>query len=123
MESSHFTKKYYKIKDTAEIVGVPQSTIRFWEKEFPEISPTRSSHNQRYFSPQDIETLRMIKFLVKDKGLKIEAAKDYLRNNKSNISKKIEVMDMLTQVGKELEGLLKAIDGRTRHFQFHNRES
>ena len=70
------SKQYYKIKEVAEILDVPQSTLRFWEKEFPMIKPIRSSHNIRYYRPQDIELLRIIHYLIKDKGLKIEAARE-----------------------------------------------
>ena len=65
------SKQYYKIKEVAEILDVPQSTLRFWEKEFPMIKPIRSSHNIRYYRPQDIELLRIIHYLINDKGLKI----------------------------------------------------
>ena len=58
-------KDYYKIKDVAELIGVPQSTLRYWEKEFPECSPRRSATNIRYYTPADIETLRIIHFLLK----------------------------------------------------------
>ena len=75
------SKQYYKIKEVAEILDVPQSTLRFWEKEFPMIKPIRSSHNIRYYRPQDIELLRIIHYLIKDKGLKIEAAREQLRSN------------------------------------------
>lgn len=109
---SDLTKKYYKIKEVSEIIGVPQTTLRFWEKEFDEIQPKRNSHNRRYFTPKDIDTLRIIKFLIKDKGLKIEAAKEYLKSNKQNTSRKLEVLDKLTQVRNELEVLLSSLSAR-----------
>ncbi|MDE7380898.1 MAG: MerR family transcriptional regulator, partial [Muribaculaceae bacterium] len=55
-----YGKKYYKIKDVAEFVGVNPSTLRFWEKEFPEINPMRTASGIRYYTPQDIETLKII---------------------------------------------------------------
>ena len=87
------SKQYYKIKEVAEILDVPQSTLRFWEKEFPMIKPIRSSHNIRYYRPQDIELLRIIHYLIKDKGLKIEAAREQLRSNKHNVSRRVEIID------------------------------
>lgn len=109
------TKKYYKIKDAAELIGMPQSTLRYWEKEFNQLKPKRSVHNQRYFTPEDIKTLRIIKYLIKDKGLKIEAAKEYLKNNKKNISKRIEILDNLIKVREDLELMLQSLNRRGQH--------
>lgn len=106
------TKRFYKMKDTAEIIGVPQTTLRYWEKEFEEIRPHRSSHNQRYFTPSDIEILQIIKYLIKDKGLKIEAAREYLKSHKKNVTKKIEVIKQLNNVKEELEILLNSLNIR-----------
>lgn len=105
-------KSFYKIKDVSEMLGVPQSTLRFWEKEFPSCKPSRSQHNIRYYKPADIEQLRIIHYLVKVRGLKIEAAKEQLRVNKNNISKRIEVIDRLTDIRNRLEMLLKSMQKR-----------
>ena len=106
------SKQYYKIKEVSEILDVPQSTLRFWEKEFPMIKPIRSSHNIRYYRPQDIEQLRIIHYLIKDKGLKIEAAREQLRSNKHNVSRRVEIIDRLKSVRSELANLLVALGGR-----------
>lgn len=105
-------KKYYKIKDVAEMLDVAQSTLRYWESEFPEISPIRSLTNQRYYTPEDIETIRIIYFLLKVRGLKIEAAREQMRMNRTNVSRKIEVIDSLNDVRDELEMMLKALEKR-----------
>ncbi|MCM1006000.1 MAG: MerR family transcriptional regulator [Prevotella sp.] len=106
-------KQYYKIKEVADMIGVPQSTLRFWEKEFPNmINPMRSSTNLRYYRPKDIENVKIIHFLIKEKGLKIEAAKAYLRSNAGNVSKVPEVIERLEDVRDELNQLLKALGGR-----------
>lgn len=112
MIMEELSKQYYKIKEVAEILDVPQSTLRFWEKEFPMIKPIRSSHNIRYYRPQDIEQLRIIHYLIKDKGLKIEAAREQLRSNKHNVSRRVEIIDRLKSVRSELANLLVALGGR-----------
>lgn len=111
MEDS-FDKQYYKIKDVAEMLDVQQSTLRYWEKEFPQCKPVRSPHNIRYYKARDIRTLQIIKFLVKDKGLKIEAAKEQLRLNVNNVSRRMDVIERLEGVKTELKGLLKALKKR-----------
>ena len=109
---NRFTKSYYKIKEAAEIIGVPQSTLRFWEQEFSELKPRRSAHNQRYYSPADMEMLQIIHYLLYSKGLKIESAKEYLRHNKKNVSKKVEIITKLEGLKEDLETLLKSLNIR-----------
>lgn len=107
-----FEKKYYKIKDVAEMLDVAPSTLRYWEREFPYCQPTRSPSNVRYYKPQDIETLRIIRYLVKEKGLRIEAAREQMRLNRHNISRRVEVIDRLTKIRGELKEMLAALNKR-----------
>ena len=51
----------------AEILGIPASTLRFWEKEFTIIKPKRNSKNTRFYTPEDVETIKMVYYLVKEK--------------------------------------------------------
>lgn len=106
------TKKYYKIRDVAELLDVSEPTLRYWEREFPEVKPMRSTSNQRFYRPEDIETLRIIYYLVKVRGLKIEAAKEQMRLNRSNISKRMEVVEKLLDVRDELQMLLASLEKR-----------
>ncbi len=105
-------KKFYKIKDVAEIIGVPQSTLRFWESEFPELNPMRSTKNIRYYTAADIETVKIINFLVKTRGLRLDAAKKELSVNKNNVSKRLRIIDKLTDVRNELQTILKSLEKR-----------
>lgn len=105
-------KKYYKIKDVSELLDVPASTLRYWESEFKEISPRRSKTNRRHYSPADIKVLRMINYLVKIKGLRIEAAKEELARNRSNISQRVETIELLEQTRAELQEILSSLNKR-----------
>ena len=105
-------KKYYKIKDVAELLGVTASTLRYWEQEFPECQPRRSATNIRYYKAQDIETLKIIHYLLKVRGLKIEAAKEQLKSNRSNVSNRVKIIDSLTETRDKLEEMLKALNKR-----------
>lgn len=107
-----YTKKYYKIKDVAELLNLTPSTLRYWETEFPECSPKRSHTNIRYYTPKDIEMLKIIKYLLKVKGLKMDAAKEQLHSNRKNISKKVEVLDILVETRNRLEGILGSLSKR-----------
>ncbi len=107
-----FNKKYYKIRDVADFLNVPQATLRYWETEFPEISPSRTPSGLRQYTPSDIETLRIIHYLLKTKGLKMEAAKMQFRQNRNNISKKLKVISELQSLRSELEVMLMSLTKR-----------
>ena len=109
---TRLTKNHYKMKEAAEIIGVPQSTLRYWEKEFPLLQPKRSASNQRSYSPADLELLQIIHYLLHVKGMKIEAAKEQLRHNRKNVSKKIKVVEKLKEVREDLEVLLHSLNLR-----------
>lgn len=95
-------KKYYKIGEVAEILQIPCSTLRFWEKKFTIIQPRRSSKNTRYYTADDVERIRMVWYLVKEKGLKLEAAEQQIRQNRRNVSKQHEVVERLKEMKQEL---------------------
>lgn len=65
-------KKYYKIREVAEIIGLPISTLRFWERKFTIIKPKRNEHGTRFYTVADLERIRLVAFLVKEKGMKLE---------------------------------------------------
>lgn len=105
-------KKFYKPRDVAEILGVTQSTLRFWEKEFPEYAPGRTGTNMRRYTPEDVARFEMIYYLLKVEGLKIEAARERLKVNSSNVSKRVEMIGKLEHVRDELQEMLSALKKR-----------
>lgn len=111
-------KQFYRIQEVAAIIGVAPSALRYWEKEFPDIAPRRGLSNIRYYTPADIEKLRMIYYLVKVKGLKLEAAKEQMRVNRSNVSHEMEVINRLEGVKQEMRQLLKAFSKREQDARF-----
>lgn len=113
MENNEFSKSFYKIKDVAEFVGVPQSTLRFWESKFPnELSPIRNAGNIRYYTPEMIENARMIKYLLHTRGMKIEVASEEMRRNKYNVSKRMRILSQLSDVRNDLKEILSALSKR-----------
>ena len=72
-------KIYYSIKEVAQMLGVAESTLRFWESEFPQIKPkTARGTGIRQYTEKDIEQLKVIYNLVKVRGFKIAAARKML---------------------------------------------
>lgn len=72
-------KIYWTIGEVAQELGVANSSIRFWEKEFGTISPRRTSRGDRLYTRAQIEQLRTIQHLVKDEGFTINGAKEKLK--------------------------------------------
>lgn len=103
-------KKFYKIGEVAQILNLPQSTLRFWERKFTIIQPRRNSGGTRYYTPADIEKIRIIHFLIKEKGLKLEAAEEQLRNNSSGVARRYEAVSRLRDIRRRLSTLLDSID-------------
>ncbi len=102
-------KKYYKIREVAEILNIPASTLRFWESQFTIIKPKRNQHGTRFYTPSDIETIRMVYYLVKEKGLKLDAAQEQIRHNHSGVSQKHKAIERLKNVRNELQSMLDAL--------------
>ncbi len=80
-------KLYYKIREVCKIVGVEAHVLRFWESEFPTLSPPKSKSGQRTYRPRDIELLLRIRKLLYEDGFTIAGARKQLREGKSVASK------------------------------------
>ncbi len=102
-------KKYYKISEVAEMVGLPMSTLRFWENQFPSIKPKRNDRGTRFYTPRDVETIRMVAYLVKDRGMKLEAAQEELKRNRDGVNKKFEIIERLRGIRNTLQEMLDSL--------------
>ena len=82
---------YKTIGEVAQIVGLIDKkkgtlsthTIRFWEKQFSQIKPKVLSGKRRYYSIKDIRMIKLIKYLLKEKGMTIKGVKTALHKPKS----------------------------------------
>ena len=105
------SKAYKTIGEVAEILNLKNTNngklntyiLRFWEKEFKQISPKLLSGNRRYYSKKDITLLKLIYELLKKQGFTIKGAKNYLNNN----SNKLDVNIASDIKGKNLKFSLK----------------
>ncbi|MBP9078992.1 MAG: MerR family transcriptional regulator [Flavobacteriales bacterium] len=70
---------YWTIGEVADDLGVNASLLRYWEKEFGTLRPKRTNRGDRLYTRNDIEQLRRIQHLVKDKGFTLQGAKGQLR--------------------------------------------
>ena len=103
-------KKFYKIGDVAQMLGLPESTLRYWESQFTIIKPRRNAKNIRFYTPADIETIRKIYYLVKEKGFKLDAAQAQIRANRDGVDKRFEVVQRLKGVRDQLKELQQALE-------------
>ena len=97
-------KLYYSIGEVAKAFDVNTSLIRYWEKEFPIIRPKKNKKGNRYFTPEDIKNLKMIYYLVKEKGYTLDGARVALTTN-AKISETVSMIDRLNFVKAELQKL------------------
>ena len=103
-------KKYYKISDVSQIMGIPESTLRFWESQLSIVKPKRTAKNTRFYTPNDIEIIKRIHYLVKDKGMRLDMAQAQIRANRDGVDKRFEVVDRLKGIKTQLKELQKALD-------------
>jgi len=91
-------KVYYSIGEVAELFEVNQSLIRYWEKEFDLLKPQKNKKGNRLFTKQDINHLRIIYHLVKERGYTLTGAKEKLRHNREDVEKTVEIIDSLQKI-------------------------
>ena len=103
-------KKFYKIGDVSEILGIPESTLRYWESQFTIIKPKRNKKNIRYYTPNDIEIISKVYYLVKEKGLKLDAAQAQIRHNRDGVDKRFDAIEQLKSIREQLVGFQKTLD-------------
>lgn len=105
-------KLYYSIKEVAEMFDLNESTLRFWETEFPYLKPkTLSTNKVRQYTEKDIEQIRLIHNLVKVRGFKLAAAKKMINANRDGADRKAEVLSRLIGVRDDLQALKRELDG------------
>ena len=98
-------KRYYTIGEVAKAFEVNTSLLRYWEKEFKEIQPKKKTSGVRKYTPQDVQNIKLIYHLLKEKGMTIEGAKNQLKDSKSSEENKMDVLKKLERIKKELENL------------------
>ena len=104
-------KLYYSIAEVAQKFGINESTLRYWEQEFPYLKPkTRGAGKVRQYSDKDIEQIQLIYNLVKVRGFKIAAAKKIINANRTGADKTAEVLSKLIEIRDELQLMKKQLD-------------
>lgn len=103
-------KLYYSISEVAQMFGLNEPTLRYWEKEFDIINPRRTAKGVRFYRQEDIEAVRQIYHLVKERGLTLAGARQKLRDNRDSVERQAELAARLKAVREELQNLKNAFD-------------
>ena len=91
-------KLYYSIGEVADIFEVNVSLIRFWEKEFDILKPKKNKKGNRMFKTKDLDNLKIIYHLVKERGYTLEGAKKKLKENKEDTINNIQIVNRLKDI-------------------------
>ena len=94
-------KLYFSIGEVADMLGVSQSLLRFWETEFDCIKPRKNKKGNRSYTEQDIKLLRNIYYYTKECGFTLEGAKEQLKK-KNIVNEKTQTIDTLLNIRKFL---------------------
>lgn len=95
-------KRYYSIGEIAKAFDVNASLIRFWDKEFDALEPKKNAKGNRRFTPEDVQNLKLIFNLVKERGYTLEGAKTYLKEQDQKSLDNFEIITKLERVKNEL---------------------
>jgi DNA-binding transcriptional MerR regulator len=88
-------KLYYSMGEVAEMLDVTPTLLRFWEKRFDIIKPHKNKKGNRLFSPDDVNNLKTIYHLVKERGMTLDGAARQLRGRRSEIARDVEIAERL----------------------------
>lgn len=102
---------YYSIAEVAEMFGVNESALRYWEKEFSFLKPkTKGSSMVRQYTEKDIEHIRLIHNLVRVRGFKIAAAKKIINSNRTGADRTAVAIERLYGIRSELTAMKHQLD-------------
>src|SRR5574343_890766 len=88
-------KRYYSIGEVAKLFDVNPSLIRFWENEFDVLQPKKNRKGNRLFTNEDIENLKIIYHLVKEKGYTLSGAKEAMKKTPPDLKDNQKVIHSL----------------------------
>jgi DNA-binding transcriptional MerR regulator len=95
-------KMYYTMGEVTAMFGVNHSLLRYYEKEFDVLQPKKNKKGNRYFTTEDIENLKIIFHLVRDKGFTIQGAKDHMKSSGSEVKDQQAILNSLENLKKFL---------------------
>ena len=96
-------KLLWTIGETASLLEENVSAVRFWTSNFPEfVKPTRTAKGDRRYKAEDIAALKEIRFLLKDRGLSIEGARQQMNSDRAKVSDRVKAIGILEGIKERL---------------------
>ncbi len=95
-------KRYYSIGEIAKAFDVNTSLIRFWDGEFDILKPKKNAKGNRMFTPEDVNNLKLIYHLVKERGFTLEGARTHLKEGQKKTLDKFEIISKLETIKTQL---------------------
>ena len=102
-------KLYYTIGEVAVMLDVNTSLLRYWEKEFDILNPKKNTKGDRFFTKDDIEKIKLIYHLVREKGYTLDGAKSRLKTDIELTQKKFKLIERLKKIRGFLEELKEQV--------------
>lgn len=96
--SDHIEKQYYTIGEVASELTLSASLIRFWETEFREVNPKKNRKGNRVYTARDIQVLKRIQYLLKEKKYTIKGARERLKEDTAGIDKELQLRETLLKL-------------------------
>jgi len=103
-------KVIFTIGEVAEMIGENTSLIRYWENNFDILKPQKNKKGNRLFTKDDVETVKLIHHLVKERGLTLKGAQQKLKDNRDETINNFEIVKRLQTIKKELMGIRDGMD-------------
>ncbi len=98
-------KIYYTMGEVTEMFDVKPSLIRFWEKRFDILKPHKNNKGNRLFTPEDVDNLKIIYHLVKERGMTLDGAARRLKAGTKGVRRDMELMERLQSIRGVLLGI------------------
>lgn len=105
-------KKYYSIGEVADHFKVATSLIRYWEGEFEIIRPKKDKKGNRRFTVEDIEKIRLIYHLVKEKGYTLQGAQEIIKKDLHQLPDRAAMINKLNEIKHFLAEIRDNLDGK-----------
>lgn len=103
-------KIYFSLRETETETGIPASTLRYWEKQFDELQPRKDGHGNRYYTHENIEVIKRIRYIRDElKITRIEAIRKELKGNNKKSDERQAALEILQRVREELCEIRKMI--------------
>ena len=101
-------KLYFRIGEVASLCRLPAYVLRFWESEFPQLKPVKSSTGQRMYRKRDVESVLRIKTLLYEQGFTISGARQQLRTE-TKVDRTQSTIPFPTQSSQELQHIRQGL--------------